>query len=103
MMTIQMSYHAHTERADRLAACIECIGVGHVVYEVANYRRDREAVTRVTSTGLVLIMNKNTNTVITGYAATPKQIAGIYQGKAPQSLFNRVKKNYEKFRFLYEI
>lgn len=103
MMTIQMSYHAHTERADRLAACIECIGVGHVVYETPNYKREREAVTRVTSTGLILVVSKDTNTVITGYAATPKQIAGIYKGKTPQSLYNRVKKNYEKFRFLYEI
>lgn len=100
MMKFEMTYHAQVERLDRLVACIEHIGVGEVVREVERFG----AVERLTDTGLVLIVNPATNVLITGYAATVKQLCGIYEGqRVPQYLYKRVQTNAKKYAFLYKM
>ena len=100
MMKFEMTYHAQVERIDRLSACITHIGVGEVVREVKRHG----AVERLTDTGLVLIVNPQTNTLITGYAATVKQLCGIYQGqRVPQYLYKKVQTNTKKYAFLYKM
>ena len=100
MMKFEMTYHAQVERIDRLVACIEHIGVGEVVKEI---QRDT-TVERLTNTGLLLVVNPNTNTLITGYAVTVKQICGIYNGqRVPPALYKRVQTNAKKYAFLYKM
>lgn len=100
MMKFKMTYHAQVERLDRLVACIEHIGVGEIVREV---ERDG-AVERLTDTGLLLIVNPTTNVLITGYAVTPKQLSGIYNGqRIPQYLYKKVQTNAKKYAFLYKM
>lgn len=100
MMKFKMTYHAQVERIDRLVACIEYIGVGEVVREI---KRDG-AVEQLTDTGLLLVVNPTTNVLITGYAVTPKQLSGIYNGqRIPHYLYKKVQTNAKKYAFLYEM
>ena len=50
-MKVKMSRHAIEDRFDRLAACIERLGVGEVVLENERFG----AIQKLTSTGLCLI------------------------------------------------
>jgi hypothetical protein len=100
MMKFEMTYHASVERIDRLTACIEYIGVGEVVKEI---EKDG-AVERLMDTGLLLVVNPKTNTLITGYAVTVKQVCGIYNGqRVPPALYKRVQTNAKKYAFLYKM
>ena len=103
MMKFEMTTHAKVDRLDRLAACIEHLGVGEVVLEVERF----DAVERLTSTGLILIVNAQTNTLITGYAATINQMCGMYKScgynRVPDRIYKQVVKNSKKYAFLYRM
>ena len=58
----KMTFHAQVERLDRLAACIERLGVGEVALEAVH----NGVRFRLTSTGLCLIYAVNEETLITG-------------------------------------
>ena len=103
MMKFEMTYHAKEDRLDRLAACIEHLGVGEVILEVERFG----AMERLTSTGIVLIVNAETNTLITGYAATIKQMYGMYKTcgyeRVPDRIYKQVVRNSKKYAFLYKM
>ena len=102
MMTFEMTYHASVERVDRLSACVQYLGMSKFIYEKPD-RRHPGTVQCVTSTGIIIVKNAVSGALITGWMATPKQIAAIYKGRAPQKLFNRVVKNNERYAFLLEM
>ena len=99
MMKFKMTYHAQVERIDRLVACVQHIGVGEVIKEMPGRNGRTEL---LTDTGLLLVVHSATNTLITGYAVTPRQLGGIYQDQhIPQYLRKKVQTNSKKFAFLF--
>jgi hypothetical protein len=103
MRKFNMTYHAQIERIDRLAACIENIGVGEVVLEVERYG----AVEQLTDTGLLLVINPTTNALITGYMVTIKQMYAMFMDsgytKIPDRIYKTVRTNSKKYAFLYKM
>lgn len=103
MRKVNMSYHAKIERIDRLAACVEHIGIGEIVLEIERYG----AVEQFMDNGLVLIINPATNTLITGYMATIKQMYAMFMEngytKIPDRIYKTVRTNSKKYAFLYDM
>ena len=75
MLQLNMTYHARTDRLDRLVLCVEKFGIGEFILEY--HDTSRHAMRKLTSTGLMLIVGEN-NELITGYMATVTQIKEIY-------------------------
>lgn len=102
MLKFEMSYHAKEERAERLAAVVEKIGVGQVILEVQDPHD--KAIKILTSTGLLLIKDKTSNLLITGYMANINQLFAIYGlagvNKIPPKILTRVKKNVHFYSYL---
>lgn len=108
MMKFEMTYHAKEERIDRLVKCVELIGVGDVILTASNEEETRRGIKRqLTSTGLVLIVNAQSNILITGYMGNLSQVVAIYREngieRMPNSMHKQVKRNVEKYRFLLEM
>jgi hypothetical protein len=99
MTTFKMTYHASVERIDRLTACIQYLGFNEFVCEMPDPMNPGTAYC-VTDTGIIIIKAIATNTIITGYMATPKRIAAIFKGNTPPALYKRVVKNNKKYAFL---
>ena len=98
-MTIEMTYHASVERLDRLAACVEHLGMSKFILEQPD-RKYPGTKRCLTSTGIIMVMDVTTERLITGFMATPAQVAAMYKGKAPQKIYNRVVKNNQRYSFL---
>ena len=108
MMKFEMTYHAKEERIDRLVKCVELIGVGDVILTASTEEETRRGVKRqLTSTGLVLVVNAQSNILITGYMGNLSQVVAIYREngieRMPNSMHKQVKRNVEKYRFLLEM
>jgi hypothetical protein len=108
MMKFEMTNHAKVDRLDRLVKCVELIGVGDVILTAENENDVRRGVKRqLTSTGLVLIVNSQSNILITGYMGNLNQVVAIYREngieKMPNSMHKQVKRNNEKYKFLLEM
>lgn len=108
MMKYEMTRHAKTDRLDRLAKCVELIGVGDIILSVQT-ETDRAKNTRkqLTSTGLILIVNAQTNILVTGYMGTMNQVVAIYREngiqKMPNSMYKQIKTNSAKYAFLFDM
>lgn len=103
MMKIEMTYHASVERVDRLAACVEHLGMSKFVIEVPD-RKYKGTKRCLTSTGIMMIISQTTGELITGWMASPAQVCSLYAGKrVPQKLYNRVVKNNQMYAFLQEL
>lgn len=108
MMKFEMTHHAREERIDRLVKCVELIGVGEVILTASTEEETRRGVKRqLTSTGLVLVVNAQSNILITGYMGNLSQVVAIYREngieRMPNSMHKQVKRNVEKYRFLLEM
>lgn len=99
MIKMEMTYHASVERLDRLAACVEYLGMSQFVYEAPDPKYPG-TIKCLTATGITVIKSSTSNTLITGWMASPREVAAMYKGNAPKKLFARVIKNNEKFAFL---
>ena len=107
-MKFEMTYHAKEERLDRLVKCIELVGAGDVILTAEGIRDYRRGVVRqLTSTGLILIVNTETNALVTGYMGNMSQVVAIYREngieKLPNSMYKQVKRNVQKYKFLLEM
>lgn len=101
MLQFNMTYHARTDRLDRLVLCVEKFGIGEFVAQ--QHDEKRRSVRKLTSTGLVLVINEH-NKLVTGYMATVAQAKAIYQSEynasAPRWLITVACKNYQRFQEL---
>lgn len=102
MMKIEMTYHASVERLDRLAACVQYLGMNEIVKEQLDTKHNRNAVRKLTDTGIILVVAED-GKLITGYMATVAQVASFYDSKTPSYMMNRVKKNVQKYKFLLKM
>lgn len=103
MITMTMSNHAINDRLDRLASCIELLGMSKFILEVKSHK-DPTAVMCLTSTGIIFILNKDTRKVVTGFMATPERVYALYKNagyeKVPSKIYNRVLKNCSRYSYL---
>ena len=98
-----MTYHARIERADRLAACIEHLGLDDIVLEVILHKN----MFRLTNTGIIFVYDVTGEVLITGYMATMKKTTMLYRSQGyeriPQNIYNRVVKINKRYKFLLEL
>ena len=102
-MYVEMTYHAREERIDRLALCVEHLGLGKIVVEARDDRYPG-TIRRMTATGIIFVYDERTERLVTGYMATAAQMHLIYRQARveyiPTKIYNRVHKNNELFAFL---
>ena len=102
VMKVKMTRHAVEDRLDRLAACIEHLGVGEVVLENRHYG----AIQKLTSTGLCLVCGED-GILITGYMCEIRQCSAMYHAngyeKIPEGIYKTVVRNQKKYRFLLDM
>lgn len=101
MKKYDMTHHAQVDRLNRLSQCIETIGVGEILKQKID--TERQTITQVTSTGLILVVGLKSGKLVTGYMGTVSQIAYLYNGHTPTSLLRKVKENNKKFPHLLAI
>lgn len=103
MMKFEMTYHASIERADRLAACIEYLGMSKFILE-AKDRRYPGTRQCLTSTGIILVVSESTGQVITGFMASMPQLFAMYRScgykQVPPKIYARVEKNIAKYAWI---
>lgn len=92
---MDMTYHCQVERADRVQHIIKDIGLGQVVKK--SYKNN--CYVCITDTGITLIKDAYTDTVITMYVTTFRELVAMYKGvrKIPPYLRKRVDKNQSKY------
>lgn len=102
MLKTSISYHASVERLDRLASCIEKLGLSdNFALEVEDKERNNGTTKCLTTTGIVIVRNTENGNIVTGYMATVAQACKMYKmagyERMPNGMYKRVKKNNEKF------
>ena len=95
--------HFQQDRADRMANILTKLAVGTIVAKKACGMDDTKYY-QFTDTGIMFVVSKTNNAIITAYLPTPKQISGIFEGNAPQALFSVVVRNSKnkKLAYLYD-
>ena len=96
----KMTFHARVERLDRLAACVERLGVGEVALEAVH----NGVRFRLTSTGLCLVYAVNEETLITGFMCPINRCIAMYSAcgykRVPTGIFKTVTRNNKEYAFL---
>ena len=99
----KMTHHATHDRLDRLAACVELLGIGETVLETC-YNGKRF---RLTETGLCLVMAPDQELVITGYMCPIERCVKMYHSSGyksvPPAIYKSVVRNNKKYGFLLEL
>ena len=91
-MTATMSKHLCQERTDRAVFILTTLGIGEPVR--TRHSDTKENITLVlTSTGVILVRNDTTGTIITMYYATMKEASWVASGRMPDGVYNRIVKN----------
>ena len=106
-MKATMTYHASTDRCDRITTILTSIGVGEVVHEYTRTNPYGEVIQSITNTGVLISRVPETGKIITMYALTEQKLFQYWRfsGKTtrpPQYLINVVKNNMKKRAYLFE-
>lgn len=102
-MKSNMTNHARHDRRNRFDYILDTVGLGtEIVAEVKRLDdKNRVAYSRLTDSGIIVIVSADHKTVVTAYIATIEQASAIYRTARgcsimPNSLYKRIKAN-EKF------
>ena len=101
MTFTNVSKHFREERLNRAAYIATTVGSGEVVAEMSS----KALVMRITDTGVILVVEPETDTLVTMYIATVEQYTYIANlVRVPKDLKKKVKynesKNYTKEQYL---
>lgn len=109
-MTVEktpISYHASTERIERLTACLTTLGYNNFVLQVEDKKRGNGTTQFLTDTGIIIVRNSNNGNLVTGYMATIAQAIKMYRvagyQKMPDGMYQKVVRNNEKHKELLDI
>jgi hypothetical protein len=99
MMTVNhVTAHARIDRIDRITFIAERIGWGKEVLRVNDRHDPNNIILILTSTGVVLVKERHTDTLITAYVATIQRADAFYwqvkQKPVPDKLRHRIVNNY---------
>lgn len=96
-----MTYHARIERADRLTYIAMNVGFGEIVLEHI-HEDDPYKVDCLTDTGVLIIKNAVSGTIITAYVPNIDKVIAIYRKmgyeRMPTYMINRVRKNVKHLK-----
>ena len=103
MITYTMTKHASVDRLDRLAACVQYLGVGEIILETTS-PADPTIIEQLTATGIVLIVSKKTGALITGFMGQVSRVSAMYKSKGytqiPPTVYNRIRRNCSRYSWL---
>lgn len=91
---MKMTYHVQYERIDRIANILATTGFGEIVHRMP--AREGGRVRCITTTGVILIMDKSEEILITAYHASYKQAAAMYHGNTPRAIYKTIQSNYRR-------
>lgn len=99
MMTVNhVTAHAKIDRIDRITFIAERIGWGKEVLRVNDRHDPNNIILVLTSTGVVLVKERHTDTLITTYVATVQMADAFYwqakQKPTPAKLRNKIAHNH---------
>jgi hypothetical protein len=99
MMTVNhVTAHVMIDRIDRVTFIAEHIGWGKEVLRVNDRHDPNNIILVLTSTGVVLVKERHTDTLITAYVATVQRADAFYwqakQKPTPAKLRNRIAHNH---------
>ena len=99
----RMTHHATHDRLDRLATCVEVLGIGETVLETHfNGKRFR-----LTETGLCLVFAPDEELLITGYMCPVGRCVKMYHASGykcvPPAIYKTVVRNNKKYAFLLSL
>ena len=99
-----MTYHASNERAERFAFIENTTGWGQPLVMAPN-KDDPTATATLTTTGVLVIRNKDTNMIITAFHANMGQALAVWRSamgtaKMPHSVWMQI--NYNNFTELWQ-
>lgn len=95
MIKSNMTYHARYDRADRITAIIDTIGIGEIMFIVP---KNEYSEICLTTTGVVIVRTITERRIITVYVASLQLARALYatkfnMKKLPQTLFNVIRQN----------
>ena len=97
MITAKMTYHAEIERAERLAFIAEHIGVGTIQYKLTKNHHDNGTINCISSTGVLIVMDANSSTIVTAYCPTIAQASAAFRSngfsRIPPMMEEKIRKN----------
>ena len=93
-ITIDMTYHARVERADRIEIIGQVLGFSNPILEYIN--KEESKIYQLTSTGVILVIGLYTGHLITAFMATFDQAEKLYRLKGRKQVSPKVKKKIEK-------
>jgi hypothetical protein len=98
MITATMTKHAIHDRAERLAFIAEYVGVGTIQYRFPSEQSDY-AEYCITSTGVLIVRNIDSNSIITAYCPNMNKAVAIFRKNGwtdvPYTLKEKIDKNYK--------
>ena len=105
ILNTELTYHAETERANRIQEIISNIGIGQIVKEVYSQNDTRRQAGQggvyicITDTGITIIKDETKTKVITMYVTTFRELVKCYNGtkKIPAYLRKKVDRNQSHY------
>lgn len=98
-MVMTLTRHVSTERIERFKQIQEVIGFGSIALKVP-HERYTDRMYCLTTTGVLLITNKEVNVVITVYLPTVRQLSAFYRdlgyNRIPDEMYYKVLANHAK-------
>lgn len=107
MTEMKLTKHARYERADRIAQIIAIVGIGE---KLMDFPHDGKIV-RLMTNGVLFVMDKNTQVVITAYIPNVKKVSALFRSVGytaiPPRIYKTVIQNMQnkelkKLRYMYE-
>lgn len=92
-MKLVMTTHARIDRADRLTALIDYLGIDEIILETPDDKQQC-ATLCLTATGIIIVKSTIDNRVITAYMATMNRVYAMYKiagyNRIPKKVYQRV-------------
>ena len=92
-MKLVMTTHARVDRADRMSALVDYLGMDEIILEVPDNTQEY-ATTCLTASGIIIIKSTVNNRVITAYMATMNRVYAMYKiagyNRIPKKVYQRV-------------
>lgn len=90
------SNHCRIDRADRMVLILTTIGLGEIIAEKEDFQ-NHNTIRCFTDTGLIVVINPETNTIITVFISTINQMTEYFEGNVPLYIRKAVVSNSKKF------
>ena len=101
---LKISEHARKSRCGRIAEIIAHIGLGQELHRCVYPNQYGERIEILTTTGVLLVVDKTETILITAYLAQMKSIRrNYYNEPIPELLYSVLKYNKRHYRELFDI